>query len=62
MWDMDGEDFRDPGEGWQVVTQWPLWSHWGSWVGSVRGVTDGALYGQIAGGHCGGQQVSPWGR
>lgn len=29
MWDMDGEDFRDPGEGWQVVTQWPLWSHWG---------------------------------
>lgn len=36
MWDMDGEDFSEPGEGWQVVTQWSLWSCRGPWVGSAR--------------------------
>lgn len=67
IWDMDGEDFSEPGEGWGGVTWWSLWggevTHWplgGEVTGghgwgrqgvSLGESTDGSLCGWIAGGH-----------
>lgn len=48
MWDMEGEDFSEPGEGWSVVTVGSL----GTLGGVSQGVSlDESLCGWIAGGH-----------
>lgn len=55
MWDMDGEDFSEPGRG----GKWSLRGRYGvagdPGRGPPGGVTEVALCGQIAGGHCGGE-------
>lgn len=39
MWDMDGEDFREPGKGGEWSVSGPCGDHWGPWVGSARGMS-----------------------